>query len=368
MTTPIKYKLVKPTRSRYWLIRLAEPCAEGWQERSTKEIRRREAERMAAKIVAGIVPAGAKRITWERLQQLYRDEQLPQLRRPGVVKSAIACLQRLAPVKYVDQLDGPHLKRWRLAMVSSGLSASTAASYVKHVHAVLGWGAENGFAKDPPRVRTGGTATMKGRPITLEEFERMLAATVKVVGRKHARGWKRLLRGLWTMGLRLGEALAMSWDDPTAIRPVRLDKARPMLEFPGACHKNGKDQLVPLTPEAVAFLRETPAAERVGLVFPVAGSRRQVTTADRASRIVAQIGRQAKVVTRAPQAADDEPKHATAHDLRRSFATRLMPKILPQQLRELMRHADIKTTLAHYAAAEAEQLADQLWQVLGTDK
>jgi len=52
---------------------------------------------------------------------------------------------------------------------------------------------------------------MKGRPITREEFERMLKAT-DVVRPNDAAIWKGLLEGLWLSGLRLGEALELSWD------------------------------------------------------------------------------------------------------------------------------------------------------------
>ncbi len=67
----------------------------------------------------------------------------------------------------------------------------------------------------------------KGRPFTTEEYERMLMATWKVVTQAESRGddatklsehetavvesWKELFTGLWLSGLRLGEALILSW-------------------------------------------------------------------------------------------------------------------------------------------------------------
>jgi len=60
---------------------------------------------------------------------------------------------------------------------------------------------------------------MKGRPITAEEFERMLAVIPTVVGPDHAPDWERYLRGLDASGLRLEESLDLRWDDDGRIRP-----------------------------------------------------------------------------------------------------------------------------------------------------
>ena len=55
-------------------------------------------------------------------------------------------------------------------------------------------------------------------------------------------------------------------------------------------------------------------------------------------------------------------KFATAHDLRRSFATRWSRRIKPITLRSIMRHADIKTTMAYYVDQDADEIAEELWR------
>jgi integrase len=364
--TPNKYKLVRPARGKYWLIRLQHKCADGWQEKSTKETRRRDAERVAAQIMAGISSLAQQRLTWAALRKRYEDDHLPTLKRPGCFKSAANKMQAMVKPVYADDLDAAYFKKWRQRMIAADMPASTISSYMKHVRACLGWAEENGYIKAAPRVRTGSTAKMKGRAITLEEFERMLAAApkVKTIGRERAAQWKRLLHGLWLMGLRLQEAIDMTWDADGTIRPIRLDSSRPLLVFPSTEHKNQKDQLVPLTPEAVAFLRKTTARQRSGRVFPLQGRKKPIYSADRASRVVSSIGNKARVVTSLdPQTG--AKRHATAHDLRRSFAKRLVDRRLPSEiLQAMMRHADIKTTRTHYAEAEAEQVADIVWQTL----
>ena len=360
MTTP-KYKLVKPTRGKYWLIRLDQPAPEGWREKSTKESRRRDAERVAAQIVAGLVGVASPRMTWQAFRKSYERDHLSTLKRPGCFKSAAAKMEAMIKVVYLDELDAARMKQWRQKMLAAGMPSTTVSSYLKHVRASLGWAEENGYIKVAPRVRTGSTAKMKGRAITAEEFERMLANVPKVkrIGKARAGQWRRLLQGLWLTGLRLQEAIDMDWSDQQSIRPIRLDSSRPLLCFPMSEQKNGKDQLIPLTPDAVEFLRKTPKAKRVGRVFPLMGSKDAITTSDCASGYISEIGEKAGVLTGHSKKSGD-PKCATAHDLRRSFATRLARKVPSDILQALMRHADIKTTRTHYAEIEADALADQL--------
>ncbi len=60
---------------------------------------------------------------------------------------------------------------------------------------------------------------MKGRPISAEEFERMLKVTPQVVGESVAESWKFALRVLWLTGFRVADLLDFSWDDDRHIRP-----------------------------------------------------------------------------------------------------------------------------------------------------
>ena len=76
----------------------------------------------------------------------------------------------------------------------------------------------------PKRVK--GAKVMRGRPITTEEYERMLGVVAKVVENTAAESWRFYLRGLWESGLRLSESLTLRWDDaPGAIRAFDLRNA-----------------------------------------------------------------------------------------------------------------------------------------------
>ena len=67
------------------------------------------------------------------------------------------------------------------------------------------------------RIKTNHLEAHKGRPITDAEFKLMLEACDTVCKRQDPVTWKYLLRGLWHSGLRLGETLTVSWDDPEQI-------------------------------------------------------------------------------------------------------------------------------------------------------
>ena len=54
-------------------------------------------------------------------------------------------------------------------------------------------------------------------------------------------------------------------------------------------------------------------------------------------------------------------KTASAHDLRRTFATRWARKVAPAILQKLMRHANIQTTMGYYVDLDVDEMAEELW-------
>lgn len=178
--------------------------------------------------------------------------------------------------------------------------------------------------------------------------------------KRDAERWQHFLRGLWLTGLRLGEALALSWDKDAALC-MDLSGRRPRLRIHGSAQKSGKTETVPLLPDAAEFFLATPEAEREGLVLDLAGSGFPMSD-KRVSRTVSAIGREARIVTDKA-----EGRFATAHDLRRSFGTRWAKRVLPQKLQRLMRHANIQTTLSFYVDLDSDDLADELWEQFGSE-
>ena len=131
---------------------------------------------------------------------------------------------------------------------------------------------------------------MKGRPVTGEEFDRMLAAVPAALAewrrrrrdlaRKAARkkglaehktqtdsipveidpaaveSWRHYLRGLWFSGLRLDESLNLHWDRDDRPR-VDLTAEIPLLAIPAEWQKADRDTLTTVTPDFARFLLQT---------------------------------------------------------------------------------------------------------------
>ena len=198
---------------------------------------------------------------------------------------------------------------------------------------------------DMPKGISRGKA--KGRSLATEEVERMLAAVPKVVGAEDVDIYKRLLCGLWLSGLRLGEALKLSWDDPDAFLVVLAGKY-PMFRIPEDADKSRKQRLLPMVPEFLDFLQRTSEEDRAGLVFPLGKPLHTVSFS------IAAMGRSAGIKVA-------QKSMATAHDLRRSFGYRWADRVRPHILQQLMRHASITTTMEYYVQAEADETAAAVW-------
>ena len=115
--------------------------------------------------------------------------------------------------------------------------------------------------------------------------------------------------------------------------------------------------------DAVLHLLETiPDDERVGNVFRLMFRRNRDTDTRRdiVTKQISAIGKAAGVRV-------SPSKHASAHDLRRSFGMRWADKVKPHILMQLMRHDDIKTTLEFYIQSDADDVAKAVWEAANTD-
>jgi integrase len=86
-------------------------------------------------------------------------------------------------------------------------------------------------------------------------------------------------------------------------------------------------------------------------------------TTHRVGEIISAIGKAAGVKV-ATEARGGKTKYASAHDCRRSFGERWSHRVMPPVLQQLMRHADINTTLRYYAGRNAETTSETVWKAL----
>lgn len=119
----------------------------------------------------------------------------------------------------------------------------------------------------PPVEKLDVEDVMKARPITGEEFERMLEVVPRVVGAESAESWQFALRILWETGFRVGDLLDFCWDDERHIHPVwpRGRSVHPTIVIPSS-QKNRKVQEVPMLPGLEAILNEVSQHQRTGWI------------------------------------------------------------------------------------------------------
>lgn len=344
------------------------------QRKSAKTTRMREAERLAARLEDELEEPGKpddQRLLWREFAQRYRDEYL-QFRSKSALESfgtASWQLREMCGVHHLEEVTPSLLSQFAAKILAGGRSQQTAKSRVAQIQAAVNWGANVGLVEHTINMRLNLVdRSQMPRPLTTEEFERMLAATPKVVGEGVAGSWQYLLRGYWLSGMRLSEALSLHWTDPRQITVERLDFAEPRLAIPADRQKGRRAELYPITPDFAQLLQETPREDREGYVFrPRLTSRKgRVTRArETVGRVISEIGQRARVVVRK----DSSGTHyATAKNLRHSFGARWAPHVPELVLLTLMRHRSVETTRKYYlgiAAEETSRRVQSAWRQLG---
>lgn len=391
-------------------MRYRDPVTGKQVARTTGTAKQKEAEREAAKWEAELRDGRYKspsRVTWVEFRHRYEDEVLPGLadRTATKVAGTFNAIERVVNPQKLSALTAERISYLqsemrkprtipavtgddgnviRPARTIPGLTESTIKGHMAHLLSALNWAKRMNMLHEVPSItmpqRAKQSKVMKGRPITGEEFERMLAAVPRVLLSDDRQNvpesdwtaeeaalvdsWRHFLRGLWCSGLRLEESLYLTWD--AMDKPsVDLTGRYPMMRIPAESEKGNRDRLLPIAPEFAEFLQSVPEADRTGFVFnPLARRDRSRRPAmHNASKITTQIGTAAGVKVNTSSAG--KVKYASAHDLRRSFGERWSRRVMPAVLQELMRHESIETTMLFYVGRNAENTAAVLWAAAG---
>ena len=372
----IKVFVVEFSDRKSYQMQFVDPVTGRKKTRSTKVERtgrkreRTEAERVADKWEAELRDgrgAGPSKFTWAEFRERYEDEVLSSLaantaEKVGYIFDAIE--RELKPTRLIELTD-QRVSHFQAILRKAGKSESTIKGNLAHLKAALRWAERVELMTRAPRVLmprrakgAKGTDPLKGRPISGEEFDRMLAKVPAVVGETLVDGWRGFLEGLCRSELRITEALTLTWDDQRTLR-LDLTGKFPMLRIPAESEKGNKDRLLPVAPEFAEWLQQTPPERRTGFVFlPIKPQGFGRANRDVAIRTVSKLGKNAGVKVHTNAAG--KVKYASAHDLRRSFGERWAVRVMPQVLKELMRHESIETTLRFYVGRNAETTARAL--------
>lgn len=348
-----------PPHNRSTNFRLRWKIGRKWHERTAATANPKDAQRAAhaleVELNAGRIVSGA-RLSWDDFCTRYEREHLAGLS-PRTLASWTTARNHLNAKlgwQWLDQASDNTLSSFVRTLRDTGISESSVATHVRTLRAALNWAAEmkllpHRIAFQPPK-RGRRDTHMRSRPISAVEFVTM-CCVIPSVRPDDAPVWEHMLMGMWLSGLRLSEVPLLSWDTASPI-VVDLGGKHPRFRIWAEGEKGRQNRLLPMTPDFATWLLQTPQELRHGRVFKL-----PYRTADNIGKVVAAIGRAAGV------AVNDDGKHATIHDLRRSFGTRWASKVKPAILMLLMRHRDVATTMKFYVASDADDVADSLWSL-----
>ena len=362
----LSFTVFKPAGRPNFVVQWLDPRSGRKKTRTTKQARRREAERAAAKILAEVelnIFEKYRPTNWSEFRELYELKTLPS-KRPGTIRHAVSSLNRIEKIikpATVDAITKADISRFEAQLRADGLAPYSIRRHLTCLKTLLNFAESEEIIDRAPKVKMpGDLVPSKGRPITSEEFERMLMVAPAVVGQARAAEWSHLLIGLWLSGLRLSEAHALHWTDDSGGFALDFTRERPMFWIRAFAEKGKRDRMLPMTPDFARFIEETPEAGREGHVFyPSTADRRFRLTAGTTGRVISEIGARANVCVGAGRLG--AIKYASAHDFRRAFGQRWSERVSPRILQVLMRHESSITTEKFYLSRIDEVAVDDVW-------
>lgn len=381
MTKSIKVTVLERADKPYLMLRYTDPVTGKRHQKSAGTNDKREATKLAGRLERELESTGHRSsgdMTWGDFRELFIDSYMAG-QSDGYLNNVLSTFSKIERVMGPDRLKRVNtrwLTEFRRKLIRDKTPDASVTKFFQHLKTMLKWAADQGYITAVPTFpakRRGATASkkhMKGRPVTAEEFERMLEATDRPQ-------MKYLLQGLWLSGLRLNEALLLTWDQWADGIRIQVDGRDVFLLIDAEDQKNRQTTTYPTTPDFADFLLRTPPQRRTGHVFAPVGARGVVSRRlDTVSDWIVAIGQKAKVKvderkSRKRNRTSDEPEmvpaFASAHDLRRAFGVRWANRVQPATLRELMRHSSVETTLKFYVGINARETSRSLRQQFGSD-
>lgn len=362
----ISVTVIKRDGRKFFECRWIDPRTGLKKTQSTKTAVRREAERFAAKLEEKLKNGPATEVedlAWKEFRKQYEEEVYPEQspKTRETTKSTFNAIEKILRPARVSSITTAQVRKFKRKIRARTASKFSIKRHLTELRKILRWAVRSDILDEksmpkiemPKKVRGS-----KGRGITTEEFERILAAADGVLTPDQLPSWTFYMKGLFWSGLRLRESLQLHWTDDTNIC-VELSGRRPMFRIQSHTDKGREFRLLPMAPEFAELLETVPASEREGLVFqPIGRHTTAVPLANWICRKVSACGKKAGVKV---MQQGEKVKYASAHDLRRAFGVRWSQRVLAPILMEMMRHESIQTTQEFYVGRNAEASADLIW-------
>lgn len=367
-----KVRLVNTTRDG-WVLKWREGRSARQRNCHGKTQRARETERRK---LEESLNATREDASWQEFWELYFHDHLSHRSDSHKAKSKMMH-RRVRAASGRKDLRCRDISRHLILQIQSDMQSadveqSTTNSSMATLWAMISWGQDNELIPDfsRPRRRVGKrekqTSKSRGRALTDAEVDRLVDAIPGCV--KSFEDSDEFIRAVHVMrltGMRLSEAWWLSWTpQPGAHYVVDLGSESASIEFSDV-QKSGISSTVPMTNEAIAYFR------RIGNPFLLdesnpwicrtTGAKGPHKTPGRLGRVIAAAGKSAGIVVKTfHKSTGEKIKYASAHDLRRTFATNLQRDLSYAERRVLTRHADIKTLMDHYEDAPTPVLIAKL--------
>lgn len=310
----------------------------------------KEAERAAALWEQELAKGqGTGIVSWTQFRERFQDEYLPgypKATKASYLRAFRSFEKHVGKPARISEITPSVLSKYKGDLAAAGLSPATIAGYLRHLLVAFGWAKELRMISEIPTIRLprGGTGSAKRRPLTFQEVDD-IATAARSLFDEQGDMIARLLWLIWFTGLRLGEARQLSWDKGPIT--VSLEPPYPRLIFAAGSQKSGNEEEVPITKQAAEWFLAIP--DKRGLVCPIQFGKSQAGV-DLLSHKISEAAKKAGV-------------DGGAHDIRRSFATRMAKEVNPYTLQRLCRHSSITTTMRFYVSLRTADIAAQLGTV-----
>jgi integrase len=326
---------------RWLLLQWLDPTTGKRKTRSTKTREKAEAEKMRRDLEYEInhgMHTEASRMSWVSFRRLFESEYLPGTRwnTQRNYRVALNLFEELCSPKTLRGISERTLSafvaglRLRPGCGKDQMAASSIKVRLQFLHTVLQWAVGQKLLPECPLFPSVKVDETDPEPVPVECVERLLE-------RAPDQQMRVFLLTAWLAGLRLGEALALAWDE-TDEHPW-IDFRRRRIVLPSRSVKGRKHQWIPLDPLLQAQLEALPRCGRKVFHFTDKRSGRPVGLVAVSHRVVA-LARQAGV-------------KLTMKSLRRGFGCRYASKVPAQVLQRLLRHSNISVTMKYYANIDA---------------
>ena len=365
-----KDKNGNPLPKKEWIKKRAFRWAVRWfgsdGKRYSKSFKtRKEAERYAEEKQADI-RVGKQVLTVNIRLKDFKKEHLMLMQNqiaPKTLKEHERALRYLLEIigdRSLRKISPRHAELYVKSRVESGVSTSTINKEITTLRSIFRIAAERrGYLPEGQncfkKVSKRKVSRKSIRYITITEFQRLFNATTKLK-------WEVFLSLLYTTGLRLSEALNLTWlDIDFELEILQVSAKRDHKHLIPWEPKDHELRNIPLCNEMVDLLNQwrKKAPKCVPYVFLTAERYKLVMTKLSKKRwngnyeLVNNVLRDFKVIQK--QAKID---HCSLHDFRRSCITNWARKLPAHVVRKLAGHSSLETTMKFYLAVGESDLAE----------